>query len=426
VEPIEPCSDWSLQNTYGGEWQTGSTWWEYTCGLSGARNPEDDVRTDYYYWDSTQATSVYYGQRLLWWDWWYGSGFCLSWWDQATSQWYGPWGCAWSTTPPTPSFTFSCDGLSCNFDASASSDSDGTIEGYSWDFGDGTTFGSLTSTVTHTYQAAGTYSVRLEVLDNNGAFSDLVQGVTVVAPPNAPPTARFTPSCSAFSCSFNAAGSADSDGTITTYAWSFGDGGTGSGVTAQHTYAQPGSYPVTLIVTDNAGATGADTQTVTLVAPPNAPPIARFTLTCSGQACNFDAGGSADTDGTITTYAWTFGDGSTGNGVTAQHTYAQPGSYPVTLTVTDNAGATATTTNAVPLIGLTARGYKVKGVAKIDLTWTGSGSASVDIYRNGANITTLAGTSYTDTISKPSASSYTYKVCHATLAICSNQVAVTF
>jgi PKD repeat protein len=197
-------------------------------------------------------------------------------------------------------------------------------------------------------------------------------------------------------------------------------------VTAQHTYAQPGSYPVGLTITDNAGATGADTQTVTVAASPNAPPTARFILTCSGLSCSFNGASSADSDGTIATYAWTFGDGTSGSGVTAQHTYANLGSYPVVLTVSDNAGATATMTKAVPLIGLTARGYKVKGDAKVDLAWSTSDPANVDVYRNGAKIATVAGTGYTDTTGKTGPGSYTYQVCQATTEICSNQVTVTY
>ncbi|SCL35191.1 PKD repeat-containing protein [Micromonospora rhizosphaerae] len=424
VEPIEPCSDWSLQSTYGDTWPTDSTWWEYTCRFHGISEPEADVRIDYYYWDSTQAKSVYYGQRFLTWDWWYGSGFCLYWWNQATNQWYGPYGCAESTTPPTASLTVSCSWLSCSFDASASSDSDGTIQGYSWDFGDGATFGSDTSAATHTYPAAGTYTVRLEVIDDAGAFDNVAQAVTVAAPPNAPPTASFTLACSGLSCSFDGASSADSDGTITTYGWTFGDGSSGNGVNAQHVYTQSGSYPVTLTVTDNADATGADTQTVTVVAPPNAPPTASSTVSCSGLSCSFDGAGSADSDGAITTYRWNFGDGTSGNGVSIEHVYAQLGSYPVTLTVTDNAGATTTTAKAVTLIGLTARGYKVRGVEKVDLSWNESG-ASFDVYRNGAKIATVAGSGYTDIIGKSGPGSYTYQVCQATTAICSNQVTVT-
>ena len=79
----------------------------------------------------------------------------------------------------------------------------------------------------------------------------------------------------------------------------------------------------------------------------NAPPTAAFTNTCTEGACTFDASGSTDSDGTITSYAWAFGDGGTATGVNASHAYTASGSYQVALTVTDNAGGTATLTKTV-------------------------------------------------------------------------------
>lgn len=82
------------------------------------------------------------------------------------------------------------------------------------------------------------------------------------------------------------------------------------------------------------------------IAPPvNQPPNASFTVSCTGLTCAFDAGGSGDPDGSVTGYAWAFGDGQTSTaGPTTSHTYAAGGAVSVTLTVTDNGGATGTTT----------------------------------------------------------------------------------
>jgi PKD repeat protein len=90
---------------------------------------------------------------------------------------------------------------------------------------------------------------------------------------NAAPTASFTTSCTGLACSLDAAASSDVDGTVDAYAWDFGDGATGSGATASHTYAAAGDYPITLTVTDNDSATGQTAQAVS-VAPVVVPPVA--------------------------------------------------------------------------------------------------------------------------------------------------------
>lgn len=81
--------------------------------------------------------------------------------------------------------------------------------------------------------------------------------------------------------------------------------------------------------------------------PANQAPTASFTSSCSGLSCAFDGSGSSDPDGSVRGYAWTFGDGTTGTGVTTSHAYGVAGTYPVGLTVTDNRGGTATTTRQV-------------------------------------------------------------------------------
>jgi PKD repeat protein len=118
---------------------------------------------------------------------------------------------------------------------------------------------------------------------------------------NQPPTASFTWGATALTASFNAAGSSDPDGSVTGYAWTFGDGGAGSGVTPSHTYAAPGTYTVGLTVTDNDGATGSTTRQVTVA---SAGVIASdlFNRTV------VDGWGQADTGGTwtLTTSATNF------------------------------------------------------------------------------------------------------------------------
>ena len=103
--------------------------------------------------------------------------------------------------------------------------------------------------------------------------------------------------------------------------------------------------PTTLEVqaTDTAGNTTSTSRTVVVDNVDNVAPTAAFTVDCSGLTCSFDARGSDDPDGSIVGYAWDFGDGSSGNGIQASHSYAASGAPVVELTVTDDEGATGTT-----------------------------------------------------------------------------------
>ncbi|MGJ8720331.1 MAG: PKD domain-containing protein [Salinibacterium amurskyense] len=173
---------------------------------------------------------------------------------------------------PLAEFTHSESDLVASFDATGSSDPDGTIDAYEWDFGDGAS--STDPVVDHTYAAAGTYDVTLTVSDNKGASATAAATVTVLAP-NVAPTAAFTSETTDNVVSFDASGSADSDGTISSFAWDFGDGASDSGESTSHLYAAAGNYTVTLTVTDNQGATGTVSQVVTALDPPVVTVLAR-------------------------------------------------------------------------------------------------------------------------------------------------------
>lgn len=164
------------------------------------------------------------------------------------------------------------------------------------------------------------------------------------------------------SASFSGAGSYDPDGSITYYAWDFGDGYTGTGITAAHTYNIAGTYKVTLSVTDDKGAVGTDTAVITVQQVIlNKPPVAEAgpdQTVIQGKPLSFSAKASYDPDGYILSYAWDFGDGYTATGITTTHTYDNPGSYTATLRVTDNKGAVDTDT-AVVMVKLGSNPNKV-------------------------------------------------------------------
>ena len=168
---------------------------------------------------------------------------------------------------------------------------------------------------------------------------------------NVPPSASFTvnpasgPPSTSFA--FNGSPSTDTDGTIVSFAWDFGDGSSGSGASTTHTYAGQGTYTVTLTVTDNKGATGTTSSNVVVTAP-NVPPTARISVTqTANDTFDFRGDTSTDSDGSIVSYAWNFGDGATATGPSTSHRYATPGSYTVQLTVTDDDGATNAASSGV-------------------------------------------------------------------------------
>jgi PKD repeat protein len=437
-EPDATCSPWYEQSVYVGQ-ATGSTWWEYYChrvwppdggGATNADHGGQDIFDDYFYWDGSAPVAYGYWAYFGYWDSMIDATNCSDWVDEPSGQSYGPVDESFhpidcsgteANVDPTASFSVTCNGSGCTFDASASSDSDGSIASYAWDFGDGAT--ATGQTTPHVYAQPGNYRVALTVTDDRGATSNDVEMVTIepAPPPNAPPTAAFTVLCGGLRCSLDASGSTDSDGTVASYAWDFGDGATATGQTVSHTFSRTGMYTLRLTVTDNAGAATTVDRNLTVT---NTSPTAAVVVTCAALRCAFDAGASADTDGTITSYAWDFGDGTSGSGSKLPHTYPKPGRYTVTLTVTDNAGATGATSKTFNPINASAHGYKQNGTQKVDVAWNGANATSFDVYRNGNKIASLEAFTYTDTVTGKG--SFTYKVCAAATSICSNDATASF
>jgi PKD repeat protein len=184
----------------------------------------------------------------------------------------------------------------------------------SWAFGDGATATGLTAT--HTYAALGLWTITLTVTDSMGQMDTATQQVEAKL---ALPLASFTQSVVKRDVSVDGSASSDPDGgAITAWSWNWGDGSTlGSGAMATHLYASIGTFTITLTVTDDDGQTGSSSQQVTTT---DSPPVAAFTVSVSGLTVNVNAAGSTD-DYPGLTYAWSWGDGTTGTGVTAMHTY---------------------------------------------------------------------------------------------------------
>ncbi|HKY13562.1 MAG TPA: PKD domain-containing protein [Microthrixaceae bacterium] len=275
---------------------------------------------------------------------------------------------AFTTTPSSGNAP-----LTVTIDGTFSTDPDGSIVSYVWDFGDGTTGTAPTATKIY---PAGTYTVSLTVTDDDGVTDSSTRVVEATpAPPIASFTATPTGGPAPLAVAFNASASADPDGSIVSYAWNFGDGGTAVGVMTNHTFGV-GTFTVTLTVTDNSGVTDTETR---VFGATNDAPVATFTTTPSSGnrplAVSLNGTGSFDADGSIASYAWTY-PGGTASGSTASVVLTQLGSNLVTLTVTDNNGATNSTTRTVTVNN--------SGPTASFTTTPSSGSGSVGVAFNAS------------------------------------------
>src|SRR2546423_2968659 len=267
-------------------------------------------------------------------------------------------GAIWITTPSTiyrywdsgrpPVASFTADPnpttvlVNVNFNASASYDPDGRIVSYAWDFGDLTR--GTNQVTSHSYTSAKTYNVTLTVTDNESFTATAYVHVVVgPAPPGPkPPVARFTypsPVDPGIPVTFNGSTSSDSDGTIDSYVWDFGDSSpTGSGNITTHTYAVRGTYTVTLNVTDNTSLSSIATHQVVVDISPRAAFLFAPAAIYMGVAVKFNGSMSSASDGTIVSYNWTFGDGAVVTGQVVSHAYGSKGTLTATLVAVDDAG----------------------------------------------------------------------------------------
>jgi len=153
---------------------------------------------------------------------------------------------------------------------------------------------------------------------------------------------------------FLAEGSYDLDGSLGNFEWHFDDGGSYFGAIAFNTFTTPGLHHASLTVHDSRGGTGTDTVAV-FVQPPNVAPIVVISATpLSGDApldVSFSSAGTHDPDGSIASYAWDFGDGTTSSEQNPSHVYTSANFYYPTLTVTDNRGGTASESVTIHVTG---------------------------------------------------------------------------
>jgi YD repeat-containing protein len=271
--------------------------------------------------------------------------------------------------PPKAAFTISPTkanpGQTVTYNASGSSDTDGSIAKYEWDLdGNGSyeTSTGTTPTVTKAYATPGTYQIGLRVTDNEGSTATATSPLTVQQPPTASFTLSPNPSQQGQTVTFNGAASSDPDGTVVKYEWDLDGNGTfetntGTTPTTTKSYPTGGTYQIGLRVTDNNGATGQTTKALNV----HRPPVASFTVSPSPattrQTVTFNGSASTDADGPIAEYEWDLdGNGTyetnTGTTPTGTKTYTTPGTLTLRLRVTDGDGITNETTRTLTINSL--------------------------------------------------------------------------
>ncbi len=269
-------------------------------------------------------------------------------------------------------------GETVNFDGSRSTDADGTIQRYVWDFGDGVRTTGVKAA--HLFRSAGHYLVFLRVEDGSESPCNFGRDSLTVWV-NAQPIVNIGPdliTSPGESVKLSGKRCFDSDGKIIAFEWNYGDGQSGNGQDVEHAYAKPGAYAVIVTIRDDARVSNSS-ATDTLIVFVNDRPIAVLKSNLRpnhnvsvGEIVSFDGSTSQDRDGQIIAYDWDYGDGQKSPHIPLEldkvkipplpqgkaaanakitHAYDKPGRYRVTLKVTDNStSATDTHTDTTTVI----------------------------------------------------------------------------
>ena len=221
------------------------------------------------------------------------------------------------------------------FAANGSSDTDGTIVDFTWDFGDGTTARGLQAT--HRYEKAGEYTVALTIKDDADVGNSVVTTTSLVSVNPAPVARVDLPLwvCAAEEMPWTVAAP---DGT--TVNWDFGDGTAKAGSSVSHAFQTPGLHPITIVLDDGKGLANSQRQHARYVRVNQAPSAFAGPdhVICPGDTTVFDAGASGDLDGEIVAYDWVFSDGLILSGSRVERRFDQSGPVTVELRVSDNSG----------------------------------------------------------------------------------------
>lgn len=242
-----------------------------------------------------------------------------------------------STAAPTANFSATPTSGNAPMSVTFADISTGNPTAWSWNFGDGTT--STVQSPAHTYASAGTYTVSLTASNSSG--SNTVTKTNLISVTTAAPTANFSASPTSGTAPLAVTFNDASSGNVTGWSWNFGDGTSSTAKTAVKSYSNPGTYTVSLTV---SGPSGSNTVTKTnYISVTAAPPVANFTANPTSGTGPLVVSFTDTSTGTVTGCSWNFGDGTSSTKQNPVHTYANAGTYTVSLTATGPAGSNTKT-----------------------------------------------------------------------------------
>jgi|GEM_PF-1693738 len=257
--------------------------------------------------------------------------------------------------------------------------STGSVDSWTWGFGDGNT--SIVQNPSNTYAGIGTYSVSLTVTNTNGSDTETkTDYITVTAPVITP---EFTANVTSGDAPLIVTFSDQSIGSNISWLWDFGDGNTSTNQSPVHTYSNPGTYTVSLTITDPySSQTEVKTDYITALTPAITP---EFEGTPTSGNIPFDVAFTDLSIGSNISWLWDFGDGTTSIDQNPTHTYSDTNSYTVSLTISDAySSETETKTDYIianpPILYSDFVGNPVSGDYPLEVTFTDISVGNADTW----------------------------------------------
>ncbi|MBN1999693.1 PKD domain-containing protein, partial [candidate division KSB1 bacterium] len=257
--------------------------------------------------------------------------------------------------------------------------STGDITGWSWSFGDGG--GAISRNPYHIYNNPGTYTVSLKILGPAGSNTETKVDYITVQGGSIPPTANFSASPTSGPAPLFVQFTNLSTGDITSYSWTFGDGGTSTSANPTHTYNSEGTYTVALTVTGPAGTHSKLMPALIHVG--SQAPVANFTASPRSGDQPLTVQFNDLSTGEITSRTWFFGDGGSSSLTNPSHVYTQAGTFTVSLTINGPGGSDTSTKEGFITVNPTAgpvadfSGNPTSGTAPLSVQFTDLSSGNI-------------------------------------------------